>query len=84
MTPLGRKRFFNFKENKEKQEESDEFGRGRSNTITEHGVYQGLTDINEQSASNEMEMDEDAPRGGSMYIKKTGIPKLELGPAKED
>jgi hypothetical protein len=39
MTPLGRKRFFNFKENKEKQEESDEFGRGRSNTITEHGVY---------------------------------------------
>lgn len=29
-------------------------------------------------------MDEDAPRGGSMYIKKTGIPKLELGPIKED
>ena len=29
-------------------------------------------------------MDEDAPRGGSMYIKKTGIPKLELGPVKED
>ena len=39
MTPMGRKRFFNFKENKEKQEEGDEFGRGRSNTITEHGVY---------------------------------------------
>jgi len=27
-------------------------------------------------------MDEDAPRGGSMYIKMTGIPKLELGPVK--
>lgn len=31
-----------------------------------------------------MEMDEDAPRGGSMYVKNTGIPKLELGPVKEE